>query len=319
MTSLRTRSFAHRPRIPFILHISSFILVVLSASVWAEPAEIVIATYNIENYLGEEAENNPAPRHAKPKGGKEIAAVTRVVKDLNADILGVCEMGSAEEFAVFKKRLEAEGLGYVDSEYVAGPDPDRHLALVSRFPIVSRDSLPDVPFEMNGQPEKVRRGFLDVTIQVNPGYRLRMVGTHLKSKLPIPGGEALMRRYEAQLLRKHLERILGADPQVNLACYGDFNDTKNEIMFQTITGMRGSPAYMADLPACDELGDRWTQYWKAADLYSRIDYIFVSPALHREVVLGKSRVYRSEYWNEASDHRPVMATILPLNKPFKVK
>jgi endonuclease/exonuclease/phosphatase family metal-dependent hydrolase len=291
----------------------------LSAFAAADPGEIVIATYNIENYLGEEAENNPAPRHAKPKSEKEIVAVTRVIKDVNADILGVCEMGSAEEFEVFKKRLETEGLGYVDSEYVAGPDPDRHVALVSRFPIVSRDSLPDVPFEMNGQPLKVRRGFLDVTIQVNAGYRLRMVGVHLKSKLPIAGGEALMRRYEAQLLRKHLESILGSDPAVNLACYGDFNDTKNELMFQTITGMRGSAAYMADLPARDEVGDRWTQYWKAADLYSRIDYIFVSPALHREVVLGKSRVYRSDYWNEASDHRPVMATIIPINKPFKVK
>jgi endonuclease/exonuclease/phosphatase family metal-dependent hydrolase len=283
------------------------------------PDEIVIATYNIENYLGEEAENNPSPRHAKPKSEKEIAAVTRVIKDMSPDILGVCEMGSAEEFEAFKKRLNDEGLGYVDSEYVNGPDPERHLGLVSRFPIVSRDSLPDVSFEMNGQPEKVRRGFLDVTIQVNPGYRLRMVGAHLKSKLAISGGEALMRRYEAQLLRRHLDRIMNADPQVNLACYGDFNDTKNEIMFQTITGMRGSATYLADLSAQDEVGDRWTQYWKAADLYSRIDYIFVSPALHREVVPGKARVYRSEYWNEASDHRPVMATIIPVNKPFKVK
>src|ERR1700749_3695067 len=110
---------------------------------------------------------------------------------------------------------------------------------------------------MNGQLQKVRRGFLDVTIQVNAGYRLRLVGVHLKSKLPIPGGEALMRRYEAQLLRKHLERILGADPTVNLACYGDFNDTKNELMFQTITGVRGSGTHMRDLPAADELGDRW--------------------------------------------------------------
>lgn len=302
----------------------SYILVALalcrlSCSAWCAPEEIVIASYNIENYLGEEAENNPAPHHAKPKSEKEIAAVTRVIKDLNADILGVCEMGSAEEFEAFKKRLNDEGLGYVASEYVNGPDPERHLALVSRFPIVARDSLADVPFVMNGEPEKVRRGFLDVTIQVNQGYRLRMVGVHLKSKLPIPGGEALMRRYEAQLLRKHLDRILNTDPQVNLACYGDFNDTKNETMFQTVAGVRGSGMYMADLPAKDDVGDRWTQYWKAADLYSRIDYIFVSPALHREVVLEKSRVYRSDYWNEASDHRPVMAAIIPVNKPFKTK
>src|ERR1700734_1460353 len=104
---------------PFNLHLSTFILILLPPLAWAEPAEIVIATYNIENYLGEEAENNPAPHHAKPKPEKEIAAVPRVVKDLNAYILGVCEMGSAEEFAVFKNRLETEGLGYVDSEYVA--------------------------------------------------------------------------------------------------------------------------------------------------------------------------------------------------------
>ena len=34
----------------------------------------------------------------------------------------------------------------------------------------------------------VRRGFLDVTVQVTPSYRLRCVGAHLKSKLPIPEG-----------------------------------------------------------------------------------------------------------------------------------
>src|ERR1700679_3763095 len=118
---------------PFILHLSTFILILLTPLAWAEPGEIVIATYNIENYLGEEAENNPAPHHARPKSEKESAAVTRAIKDLNAEILGVCEMCSAEELAVFIKRLVAEGLGSTDSEYVGGPDPDHHLALVSRF------------------------------------------------------------------------------------------------------------------------------------------------------------------------------------------
>ncbi len=81
---------------------------------------------------------------------------------------------------------------------------------------------------MDGKPEKVRRGFLDVTIQVNAGYQLRLVGAHLKSKLPIREGEALVRRMEAELLRKHLDGILGAAPETNLICYGDFNDTRNE-------------------------------------------------------------------------------------------
>jgi endonuclease/exonuclease/phosphatase family metal-dependent hydrolase len=276
--------------------------------------EIVVASYNLENYVSA-APKEPGEKYAtRAKPEKEIEALIRVIKEINPDILGVCEMGSPERFEDFKKRLNEAGLGYIDSEYLQAADADRHLALVSRFPIVARNSRGDVPFELNGQPEKVRRGILDVTVQVNPGYQLRMVGVHLKSKLPVPQGEAILRRLEAHEVRKHIEGILTVAPQTNLLAYGDFNDTKNESMFHEITGVKGSPMYMADLWAKDELGDRWTHYWKTADLYSRIDYLFVSPSLYREVVLAKSRVYRSQFWNEASDHRAVFTTILAENK-----
>lgn len=271
-------------------------------------ADIVFASYNLENYLlGEHDGTSPKTEHA-------IAAEVSIIKAIHPDILGVCELGVRSDFEDLKARLQKAGLGLTDSEYVEAADPDRHLALVSRFPIIARQSVTDAPYELNGQPEKVRRGFLDVTIQVAPDFRLRMVGVHLKSKLPIPEGDGLVRRYEAQLLRKHLDAILAADPQTNLVCYGDFNDTKNEPMYQEVVGVKGSPLHMADLPARDELGDRWTQYWKVADLYSRIDYIFVSRALFPQIAAGKSRVYRSENWYEASDHRAVFATIIPARK-----
>jgi endonuclease/exonuclease/phosphatase family metal-dependent hydrolase len=205
-------------------------------------------------------------------------------------------------------------LGYTDSEYVQAADEDRHLALLSRFPIVSRQSATDVSYEIDGKVEKVRRGFLDVTVQVTPEYRLRLVGAHLKSKLPTPEGEALIRRHEAQKLRKHLDGILTGDPQTNLVCYGDFNDTKDQPMFSEITGVRGTPTYMADMWAKDSLGDRWTHYWKTADLYSRIDYLFVSPALYREVIKEKSTVYRGPDWDVASDHRAVYTSIVPIDR-----
>jgi endonuclease/exonuclease/phosphatase family metal-dependent hydrolase len=285
-----------------------------SACIAAAPAEIVIATYNVENYLSSKLAEPGQARGTRAKPEKEIEAVVQIVKEISPDILGLCEMGSPERFEDFKHRLTTAGLGYVDAEYLQAADPDRHLALLSRFPIASRQSRGDVPFELNGQQEKVRRGFLDVTVQVTPDYQLRMVGVHLKSKLPTPDGEAIIRRYEAQQLRKHLETIMAADPKVNLVAYGDFNDTKNEAMFQEITGVKGTPTYMADVWPRDSLGDRWTHYWRTADLYSRIDYIFVSPALLKEVVLKKSTVYRSANWNDASDHRPVFTTIIPVNR-----
>ena len=141
-------------------------------------------------------------------------------------------------------------------------------------------------------------------------YELRLVGAHLKSKLDTPEGEALLRRNEAHLLREHIQKIL-ADEQVRFIAYGDFNDTKNEPAIHEIMGPRGTPDHLTDLWFKDSVGDHWTHYWKTADLYSRIDYLFVSPALVREVVSGSARVYRSEFWNDASDHRPVYATIIP--------
>ena len=282
----------------------------------AAPPEIVVCTYNVRNYVNAKPKGEGDLYGTRAKPESEITALMKVIKDINPDILGVCEMGTPDRFEDFKKRLNEAGLGYTDSEYVQAADPDRHLALVSRFPIVARDSATDVSFEINGKQEKVRRGFLDVTIQVNADYQLRLVGTHLKSKLPTPDGEALIRRYEAQKLRAHLEKIMAADPQVNLVCYGDFNDTKNEPMFAEISGVRGTANFMSDLWAKDSLGDKWTHYWKTADEYSRIDYLFASPALSREVVRAKSRVYRSTEndWADASDHRPVFTSIIPLNK-----
>jgi hypothetical protein len=71
---------------------------------------------------------------------------------------------------------------------------------------------------------------------------------------------------------------------------------------------------MDDLPAQDEAGDKWTHYWKEGDLYARIDYLFASRGLVPEIAPDSARVHRSEHWLEASDHRAVHATILPVNR-----
>ncbi len=286
-----------------------------SATLWAAPAEIVVCHYNLRNYVDAKPAGNGQKYSTKEKPKTEIEALVRIIREINPDILGVCEMGTPERFQDFQKRLAEAGLNFAASEYVQAADPDRHLALLSRFPIVGRQSVTDVGYDLGGQVEKVRRGFLDVTVQVAPEYRLRLVGAHLKSKLPTPAGEAIVRRHEAQELRRHLDAILKAEPHVNLVCYGDFNDTKDQPMFSEITGVRGTATYMADLWARDSFGDRWTHYWKTADQYSRIDYLFVSPGLFREVVKEKSTVYRGPDWDIASDHRAVYTSIVPVNRP----
>lgn len=273
---------------------------------------VVFCSYNVRNYIGHEQAS--AARKTKAKPEKEIEALIAVIATINPDVLGICEMGSPAAFDEFKARLEKAGLGYTDSEYVQADDEDRHLALVSRFPIVRRDSVAKVRFALNGTQQPVKRGFLDVTLQILPGYQLRCVGVHLKSKLPAPEGEALIRRHESAKLREHLDGILSANPAVNLLCYGDFNDAKNQPMFSEVSGVRGTPNHMTDLPARDASGDRWTHHWPVADEYSRIDYLFASRGLLPEVKRDSATVYRSDFWEQASDHRPVFVTIVPVEK-----
>jgi endonuclease/exonuclease/phosphatase family metal-dependent hydrolase len=294
-------------RIPLIL----LALVIQVAA--QEIAPIVFCSYNLENYSAGKPPGPGAKFGTRPKSDESIAALVSMVKQVKPDVLGVCEMGSPEMLADLQRRLAEAGVNLPESEFVAAADEDRHLALLSRFPIAGRRSATDVRFILNGQEERVRRGILDVTVQVAPDYALRCVGVHLKSKMPIPEGEAIIRRMEAKKLREHLDGIFRDDPSVNLICYGDFNDTKNEPMFQEVSGPRSAPGHLLDLWCEDPLGDRWTHYWKTADLYSRIDYLFVSTGLMPEVDKSRSTVHRAPNWNDASDHRPISAVIRPVN------
>ncbi len=267
--------------------------------------EFVFASYNLENYF--QASDFPDETEKISKSPEAIAAEIRVIQDIHPDILGVCEMGPPGVFGDFRARLKSAGLDYPDTEYVAGPDPQRHVALLSKYPIVAHQSLTDVPFEIDGHEEKVRRGILDVTVAVG-GTKVRFIGVHLKSKLRDTWeNEAELRRNEAHLLRKHIDDVLTADPGTKLVVYGDFNDTKNEASLKDVMGARNADNGLRDLWLKDADGDRWTEYWNTADVYSRIDFILVTRDLMPAVDLPRSYVYRSPYWNEASDHRAVVA------------
>ena len=271
----------------------------------AKSQDFVVASYNLENYTLQSGER------VRQKSIPARDAIADVVVEAHPDVLGVCELGSLEALADLRARLAERGINFFDTEFVNGPDPDRHVALLSRFPIVRRDSVEKVPFELNGLPELVRRGILDVTIQVTPGYLLRLVGVHLKSKLPVPEGEALVRRMEAQLVREHVEGILGENPNVQLLVYGDMNETREEAAIHALQGSRGSLNALSELAAQDANGERWTHYRQFTDVYSRIDYFFASKALRSVLVPGGARISQSAQWRKASDHRLISVLLSP--------
>jgi len=277
--------------------------------------EIVFASYNVENYLRMDRRVENKNLKDAPKPESEIEAVVKVVTTIKPDILGLVEMGDEATLEDLQKRLKEAGVDLPHREWLQGADQNRHVCLLSRFPIVDRKSRGDIPFDLDGKTQRFNRGILDVTVEINPNYKLRLVGVHLKSRRDVEEyDEAKMRAKEAWFLRDHVNGILQADPQANLLLYGDFNDTKNNYPIKEVIGKKGTLNYMMDLWLRDTRNERWTHYWKTADEYSRIDYIMVSPAMVKEILFDKSGINDSPFWNDASDHRAIYTTISAENK-----
>ena len=292
------------------------ILLVASALSWqsseaAEPGgEIRVASYNVENYvtMARRIDGRIRVNAGKPEGEKE--AVVRMIASVRPDILGLMEIGEPRQLEDLQRRLRMAGIDYPHSEYLQGSDSKRHIALLSRYPIVERHSQGDLPVDVDGVTLHSPRGILDVTVEPSRGYRLRLLCVHLKAKLEIEEyDQQHLRESEARAMRKRVRGILQDNVAERLLLMGDFNDTKNETAIRTIMGKPEWPDSLRPLPLADDRGEFWTEYWSAADVYSRIDYIMVTKKLEQEIDLHRSGIARPSFWNEASDHCPLYISL----------
>jgi endonuclease/exonuclease/phosphatase family metal-dependent hydrolase len=280
---------------------------------------ITVVFYNLKNYLAMERRIGGEVVEDAPKPEKEIEAVIEGIVAMQPDILGVCEIGDATHIADLQSRLKAAGVDLPHTEMVKDSAGwNRNLALLSRFPIIGRYSRDDYTYELAGTKHAFQRGVLDVKLAINPQYHLRYIGLHLKSKREVPeGDQALMRLNEARLAREHIDRILEEEPGTNLLVMGDLNDIRIEPPIKTLQGGFGGGGYLKALGLSDEEGFTWTHYWSFADVYSRFDYALYSEGLEGELNRPLCRIHHWEDWEKASDHRPLVLSILSVDKPIK--
>lgn len=293
------------------------------AAAEADSKDVRFVAWNLKNWLWRESRSGDTVKNVH-KPDDEKTAVIGMLARIRPEILGICEIGNLKDVEEFKARLKSVGLEYPHIEWVDAPDADRHLALLSQFPITARNSANDLTYMIESGPKSEEqgqiemplwRGILDATVQINEDYELRLVGAHLKSKREVDeADQALMRRNEAHLVREHVEKIYEENPDVNLLVYGDFNDTRNEPPIKAIQGKFGSDRYLRSLMLEDRNGFRWTHHWEFADIYSRIDFIFVSQGLTREINRDRSFIYHRDDWDVASDHRMLVAAIRPVDE-----
>jgi endonuclease/exonuclease/phosphatase family metal-dependent hydrolase len=272
------------------------------------PLESVrFCAYNVKNWLLMDRDYG-AREAIAGKPAKEKAAVIAAIKAIGPDILGLSEVGTLQDVKEIQAMLKAAGLHLPHLESMRGADQTRSLGLLSRFPIIARDPQAALTYRIGDTVFPFQRGILDVTIQIQPDFIIRALGVHLKSMRPVDDGDqALMRRNEAYLVRKHIDSIFAADPKVKLLAYGDFNEHAHLPAIDEIKGARSTDAtYMHEVQLRDLNGDVWTHFWNTADSYSRLDYFFVSTELRHHTDFRASFIYTSRDYYEASDHRPIV-------------
>jgi len=276
-----------------------------------------VATYNLENYLDQATESRAHPKSAAAK-----AKIRESIRALKPDVLAVQEIGTLSALMELRASLKADGLNFPYWEHVTGFDTNIHVAVLSRFPISARRPHTNETFLLSGRRFRVSRGFVEVDVNVSPGYSFTLISAHLKSKRPVGyADEAEQRLEEAKLLRKIVEADLAANPNINLIVLGDLNDTHDSPPVKTIIGRRGKHKLVDTRPA-ERNGDNtpssnpawaprnvaWTHFFGVEDTYSRIDYILLSPMMAREWITNETYVLTLPNWGVGSDHRPLVAT-----------
>lgn len=275
-----------------------------------------VATYNVENYMDRPTQTRKLkPAHARAKVRDNLLAV-------HPDVIAIQEMGRRSALRELQSSLKAGGLDLPYAEWVQGWDTNIHVAVLSRFPFISRTPHTNETYLLGGRRLHVSRGFAEVELRVAPDYTFTLITAHLKSKRPVGvADQAEMRNEEARLLRGIVNERLAADANVNLVVCGDLNDFFSSAPVKTVVG-RGKGKLVDTRPA-EQNGDdqphptnprynprnvTWTHFYGAEDTYSRIDYILLSPGMANEWVEPETYALTAPNWGVGSDHRPIVAT-----------
>jgi len=271
-----------------------------------------VATWNLENYLDAPV----GSRRAKSPESK--AAIREMIRGMKPDVLALQEVGSTNALAELARDCQ-----FPFWEHVSGADTNIHVAVLSRFPILSRRHHTNDSYLLFGRRHRVSRGFAEVTIQASPGYVFTLLTAHLKSRRVIPqGDEAAMREQEALILREKVDALFRANADVNLIVLGDLNDLHDSKSTRAVIG-KGRFALVDTRPAeracygntnAGPCNITWTYFYQQEDTYQRVDYVLLSSGMACEWNKGETYVLAEPNWGMASDHRPVVASLWAENR-----
>jgi endonuclease/exonuclease/phosphatase family metal-dependent hydrolase len=216
---------------------------------------VTVATWNVENLFLPGTDAGPSNEDVYRR---KLSYLASVVTGVGADVVCLQEIGGEQPLADLVSALDD------DLPHTAIGQPDDRgiqVAIISRFPVTERydwvdfpdGALASVPDSDGKVLTAMGRGALETVLTLEPARRLRVVTTHLKSKLlSFPGdrrypldenerargvGYALLRRAaEAVAVRVELNTWMPREPDVPVVLAGDMNDEPRAVTTTLLGG-----------------------------------------------------------------------------------
>lgn len=289
-----------------------FLLVAQCLFTFIGQAELRVATYNLDNYLIMDRYFEDQWRPDYPKPEREKAIVRKVIRQTQPDILALQEVGTIEFLEELRADLAQEGLEYPYAVHLKGPDPDRHLALLSKVAPGEVVKHTELDFKYFEGRERVKRGMLEVSFKQDNGLIFKLFVVHLKSKYTDDKRDpksSMRRTREAEACRNRIiERTfdLGVD---RFLIVGDFNDHPDSGTMRRFNH-RGDLQIGTLVPAADSRGEVWTYFYEKHAQYSLVDGLVASAEMLRFIEGGRGQIVDSPGVLDGTDHRMVYLDIV---------
>lgn len=188
--------------------------------------ELKIATYNVEALFDLKKEGNKFKEY-EPYGKSlwnkrnyniKINNISRVIKDIGADIIALQEIHSIYAIKDLRLKLKQKGLYYKYYKLASKKNSTIKVAILSKYPFIYSK-------EIEVTPTTTYRNIQEIKFRIK-GQEFYIFNNHWKAK----SGPESMRMVSAKKLRDRIEKI-GYDK--NIILVGDFNSHYEEnILFK---------------------------------------------------------------------------------------
>ncbi len=201
-----------------IILITGFMCVSMYSDSFAKTFKI--ASYNVQNLFDLHKDKTEYREYipgtgfgwTKKTANIKYLNITRVLKDINADIISLQEVESVRAVVCLQTMLKSKGVVYPYFAIADLKTTPVKCALLSKFPILEKQEI-----AVSGA---LSRNILKVNIDIS-GNNLIVYVNHWKSK---KGPESLRRKY-ANALKKEIDKL---NTDADFILTGDFNSNYNE-------------------------------------------------------------------------------------------